>query len=89
MKVICSIYKSLRHQEMYLYVLKTDIMKRVPSDLLELFGKPEHVFDLVLTPERTLSVENVQTVLNNLKEQGYHLQLPPDNLDLVKIIEFK
>ena len=57
MKRICSIYKSPRKNEMYLYVLQA--------------------FDLVLTPERKLAREDIAKVLENLDNQGYHLQMPP------------
>ena len=50
MKRICSIYKSPRKNEMYLYVLKADGLERVPEGLLPFFGTPVHAFDLVLTP---------------------------------------
>ncbi len=50
MKRICSIYRSLKRNEMYLYVLKSDALERVPEPLLAAFGKPHHAFDLVLTP---------------------------------------
>ncbi|GAB7532383.1 YcgL domain-containing protein [Pseudomonas sp. 3A(2025)] len=62
---------------MYLYVLKSDVLTRVPDALLGLFGKPQHAFDLVLSPERTLAREDIAKVLENLDTQGYHLQLPP------------
>ncbi|MCY1402603.1 Protein YcgL [compost metagenome] len=77
MKRICSIYKSPRRNEMYLYVLKSDGLERVPEGLLPAFGKPQHAFDLVLTPERKLAREDIQQVLENLEKQGYHLQMPP------------
>ena len=62
---------------MYLYVLKAEALERVPETLLSGFGKPQQAFDLVLTPERTLAREDIGKVLENLKEQGYHLQMPP------------
>ncbi|VVO43606.1 YcgL domain-containing protein [Pseudomonas fluorescens] len=77
MKRICSIYRSLKKNEMYLYVLKSDALERVPPSLLLAFGKPHHAFDLVLSPERTLSREDINVVLENLEKQGYHLQMPP------------
>lgn len=77
MKRICSIYRSPRKNGMYLYVLKSDALERVPDELLVAFGKPQHAFDLVLTPERTLAREDIQAVLANLEKQGYHLQMPP------------
>lgn len=77
MKRICSIYKSPRKNEMYLYVLKSEALERVPENLLLAFGRPQHAFDLVLTPERTLAREDIHLVLENLDKQGYHLQMPP------------
>ncbi len=77
MKRICSIYKSPRKNEMYLYVLKSDALERIPEGLLTVFGKPVHAFDLVLSPERALAREDINTVLEHLDTQGYHLQMPP------------
>jgi uncharacterized protein YcgL (UPF0745 family) len=62
---------------MYLYVLKSDALERVPEELLTAFGKPHHAFDLVLSPERALAREDIHAVLANLEKQGYHLQMPP------------
>lgn len=42
MKRICSIYKSPRKNEMYLYVLKAEGLERVPEALLPYFGTPVH-----------------------------------------------
>lgn len=77
MKRICSIYKSPRKNEMYLYVERKDALKRVPEGLLIAFGVPVHTFDLVLTPQRQLAREDIGQVLENLDKQGYHLQMPP------------
>ncbi|KTC62450.1 MULTISPECIES: YcgL domain-containing protein [Pseudomonas syringae group] len=84
MKRICSIYRSPKRNEMYLYVLKSDVLKRVPPELLVAFGKPVHAFDLVLSPERALSREDINVVLDNLDSQGYHLQMPPAEDDYIE-----
>ena len=77
MKRICSIYRSSQRAGMYLYVLKSDELERVPEGLLAVFGKPLLAFNLVLTPERKLQQEDIAQVLENLDKQGYHLQMPP------------
>lgn len=77
MKRICSIYRSPRKNEMYLYVLKADALARVPQTLLEVFGAPVHAMDLLLTPGRRLAREDIDKVLENLDTQGFHLQMPP------------
>lgn len=77
MKRICSIYKSPRKNEMYLYVDKREALSRVPEALLAVFGAPQHTFDLVLSPERQLAREDINVVLENIEKQGFHLQMPP------------
>ncbi|EJN37355.1 hypothetical protein PMI38_03204 [Pseudomonas sp. GM84] len=84
MKRICSIYKSPRKNEMYLYVLKADGLERVPEGLLPFFGTPRHAFDLVLSPERKLAREDIAKVLENLDNQGYHLQMPPPDDEYIE-----
>ena len=84
MKRICSIYRSPRKHEMYLYVLRADALSRVPEALLSAFGAPVHAFDMVLTPERTLAREDISKVLENLDNQGYHLQMPPPEEDYIQ-----
>jgi hypothetical protein len=84
LKRICSIYKSPRKREMYLYVDKKEALGRVPEALLAAFGVPQHAFDLVLSPERTLAREDIHKVLENLETQGYHLQMPPPEEEYIE-----
>lgn len=84
MKRICSIYKSPRKREMYLYVLKADGLGKVPEGLMPFFGTPVHAFDLVLSPERKLAREDIAKVLENLDGQGYHLQMPPPDDEYIE-----
>lgn len=77
MKRICSVYKSSRKREMYLYVDKREALSRVPEALLAAFGAPQLVFDMLLTPERKLAREEAPKVLENIEKQGFHLQMPP------------
>ena len=73
----CWIYKSPRKDEMYLYVPAEDDFEAVPTALLERFGQPVFVMQLALSPERPLAREDVKQVMSNLREQGFHLQMPP------------
>ncbi|WP_339512774.1 YcgL domain-containing protein [Pseudomonas sp. RL_15y_Pfl2_60] len=84
MKRICNIYKSSKRNEMYLYVLKSDELKRVPESLLAAFGTPTLAFSMILTPERALAREDIHQVLDNLDNQGYHLQMPPQEEDYIQ-----
>lgn len=84
MKRICSIYKSPRKREMYLYVDKREALARVPEALLSAFGAPQHAFDLLLTPERKLAREDIHKVLDNIEQQGFHLQMPPPEEEYIE-----
>ncbi len=77
MKKLCSIYKSLRDDGMYLFVDRDEGLERVPELLLARFGEPELVTTLVLTPERKLARTDAGTVLNSISERGFYLQMPP------------
>lgn len=72
----CAIYRSSKKQDTYLYLAARDDFSRVPETLLKLLGEPVHVMDLDLHPERRLAREDVVEVLHNLREQGWHLQIP-------------
>jgi len=73
----CWVYRSPRKQEMYLYLADEDAFDKVPQALLERFGEPILVIELELSPERQLAREDVNRVIANLDDQGFHLQMPP------------
>ena len=72
----CTVYKSLKKQDTYLYMASKDDFSKVPESLMKLLGAPVHVMDLELSPERKLAQEDVAEVLRNLEERGWHLQMP-------------
>lgn len=76
-RVLCSIYRSSKKDEMYLYVPKAAGLKGIPEALLQIFGTPRHVSDLMLTPERKLARADIALVLEKLADPGYYLQMPP------------
>ena len=76
----CYIYKSLKKDEMYLYVDRKDDFSRVPDALMGVVGRLEFVMELELTAERKLAREDADEVRKNLAEQGFHLQMPPKDL---------
>jgi len=75
--VNCWIYRSPRQEQMYLYMKQKDDFDLLPSELKQHFGSPSLVMELTLHAGRTLAREDVCSVMSNLKEQGYHLQMPP------------
>lgn len=78
--MLCHIYRSSRKPDTYLYLADKDDFSVVPTDLLRVFGLPEFSFSFDLTQERELTCEDSVEVLDNLENQGYHLQLQNDIL---------
>lgn len=80
------IYKSQKKEELYLYITKKDDFSEVPQALYDSMGKePVFVMELELSPEKPLAREDVNDVINNLQQQGFHVQMPPK---LEKLGEF-
>ncbi len=71
------VYKSDKKPDYYLYVTVEDDLSKVPDALIEQFGELVQAIRFVLHEDRTLAREGPATVRRNLREQGYHLQLPP------------
>lgn len=75
----CVIYKGDRKQDTYLYIEREGDFSRVPEALLKMLGMLERVMALELTPSRTLVQADPEQVRRQLKEQGYYLQMPPQD----------
>ncbi|AJQ96172.1 hypothetical protein YC6258_04136 [Gynuella sunshinyii YC6258] len=88
MKQLVSIYKSAKKDEMYLYVRKSEKFSRVPDALMQIFGRADHVVDMLLTEDRKMARVDAGKVLAELEEKGFYLQMPPARddymLDLYK-----
>lgn len=76
-KIIVSIYKSPKKDEMYLYVEKAKGLSKTPDALLDQFGQPKHVTDMLLTDEKKLARAEASKVLQQIGENGFYLQMPP------------
>jgi uncharacterized protein YcgL (UPF0745 family) len=88
----CVVYRSAKLDFTYLYLRAGLEPGELPPDLLKMFGPPQQVMELDLTPERVLAQEDTVNVLANLAGQGWHLQLPPHEdasgwLDLPRLLE--
>lgn len=76
-QLLCQIFKSTRHEEMFLYVERARGLDAVPAPLLERFGRPESVMMIMLDPERALARVSMAAVIEAIREKGYYLQMPP------------
>lgn len=77
MITICDVYKSVKQPEAYLYVDRADGLGKVPSELLNKFVDPKVALSFTLTQGKKLARTDAETVMSNLTEHGYYLQMPP------------
>ena len=82
-KLLCEVYKSLREEEMYLFVAREEGLGRVPEPLLERFGRSRLVTTLALTPERRLARASAADVIEAIESRGFYLQMPPGRDQLI------
>jgi len=76
-RVLCDIYKGNKKDEMYLYVNKSGGLEKVPEGLLSSFGELTPVTTLVLSETRKLARADIHRVLEELRDKGFYLQMPP------------
>jgi len=73
----CYIYKSLKKDELYLYLNKKDDFSDIPEALFKSLGRLEFVMSLQLTPERKLAREDINKVIDSINNKGFFVQMPP------------
>ena len=80
--MLCAVYKTRKKVGTYLYVLRKDDFSDVPEALMSQFVKPELVTIISLDKREKMGVDK-EKLVNALKEQGFYLQLPPKEEDLL------
>ncbi len=91
-KVALAVYKSPRHDMMYVYLpaidgdanteTETDASDKadlsvLPAELVQRFGPPVFTLTLDLWPGRKLAQADASVVLDAVASQGFYLQMPP------------
>lgn len=71
------VYKSLRKDDIYVYLAARDDFSRLPEPLRTQLGGLQFVLEVALAPERKLAREDAAAVRDNLVLRGFHLQFPP------------
>lgn len=74
----CFIYRCSLKPDMYIYLAEEDVFDNVPKEIFSSLGIVEFSMELEITPDIRLAREDTETVLNNLDEHGFHIQLPGD-----------
>ena len=73
----CFVYASLRKADSYLWLAQRDAFDVLPEPLALILGELRFVMEVQLDEKRRLPVEDTVQVLEHLRTQGWHLQLPP------------
>jgi uncharacterized protein YcgL (UPF0745 family) len=73
----CFVYASLRKVDSYVWLARRDAFDVLPASLVLLLGELRFVMELDLDEQRKLPHEDTAQVLDHLRAQGWHLQLPP------------
>jgi uncharacterized protein YcgL (UPF0745 family) len=82
--MICAVYKSGRRADTYLFVKKRDVFDEVPASLMEMFGTPTLVMIVPLSKRTHLGIADINKVKSALAEQGFYLQIPPPQVNLLE-----
>ena len=76
--MLCYIYRCNLKQDTYIYLAEEDVFDNVPKEIFNSLGIVEFSMELEISPDKKLAREDTTTVLSNLKEHGFHIQLPGD-----------
>lgn len=86
----CSIFKSSKKDEMYLYIARPEATENeaeavnplevLPEAMRDAFGRATFVMDLELTESRKLARVNVLHVIDSIETKGFFIQVPPEGL---------
>lgn len=77
-KTFVSVFRSSKKPDTYLYVRRGQLWDDLPDSLREIFGKPVHAMDLIMTPERKLARTSGRQVLDAIADKDFFLQMPEE-----------
>ncbi len=71
----CFIYRCNLKSDMYIYLAEEDNFENVPKEIFNSLGIVEFSMELEITADSKLAREDAKTVVSNLNEHGFHIQL--------------
>ena len=74
--MLCFIYRCNLKPDMYIYLVEEDMFDNIPKEIFNSLGIVEFSMEIEIRPDTKLAREDTRTVINNLREHGFHLQLP-------------
>ena len=76
--ITCYIYRCSAKQDMYIYMAEKDNFDCLPDELKKSLGQLSFSLELELDKNRKLAREKPEQVIKNLKDRGFHLQMPSE-----------
>jgi len=73
--MLCFIYRCSLKPDMYIYLAEEDVFDNVPKEIFNSLGIVEFSMEIEIRPDTRLAREDTETVISNLREHGFHLQL--------------
>lgn len=74
----CHVYRSSLRDGLYVWMREPDALDALPEPVRRQLGRAELAMTFELTADRKLGQEDAATVLANLAERGFHVQMPRD-----------
>jgi uncharacterized protein YcgL (UPF0745 family) len=81
--MLTAVYKSKKKADTFLFIEKRDDFSKVPEPLMAMFGQPLYVMIINLAKRTQLGVADLDTLKQSLSDQGYYLQIPPPEENLL------
>ncbi len=75
-EIECTVYKSLKKDETYVFLPTTTPLSDLPDELMKVLGQAEMVMTLKLSPDKKMARGTAAEIIKSINEQGFYLQLP-------------
>lgn len=77
------VYRSSKKEGLYIYLRDKKDLDTLPAPVLHQLGDPEFALEFQLSPGRKLGSEDPEEVIANLEGQGFHLQMPKEDVEAI------
>ncbi|PID45246.1 MAG: hypothetical protein CSB47_09480 [Proteobacteria bacterium] len=81
----CYVYRSKSKQGMYIYLTEKDHFDAIPAALKNRVGMLEYSFQFTLTADRKLIRYDTKQVMQQLRDNGFFLQMPPPETNFLDL----
>lgn len=71
------VYRSSVKPDMYIFVAADEELSRLPEELMKRFGRPIEAMSIELDADVVLARADAVTVLEQIQQEGFYLQMPP------------